>query len=162
MPLAWEVDAEIEARGGAMNSVVKVLLVLALGVGGHHMWTRYHTAKAPAEVFESSPGPFLHTAMPGDAKANTVLILAPVNCPSKAAKRADALAAQLTQMGIPNSRGNSFQLHVRSPSPEVQADMQRAGQILQGEIPAVFVNGMGKSNPSAEEVAAVYRETRQN
>jgi hypothetical protein len=37
--------------------------------------------------------------------------------------------------------------------------MERAVDVLKGEIPAVFINGMGKSNPTAEEVAAEYQRT---
>jgi hypothetical protein len=150
---------KVIAGRNAVSFLVKLLLVACVAVGAHHFWAKYQSAKTAPMTYQASPGEFIHTAMPPDAKPNTVLILAPLNCPSMAAKRADSLAQQLTRMGIPNSRGNHFSLRVNNPSPEVQADMKRAGEVLQGEIPAVFINGMGKSNPSAEEVAAVYRRT---
>lgn len=34
-----------------------------------------------------------------------------------------------------------------------------AAAIMEGEIPAVLINGMGKANPTAEEVAAEYERT---
>jgi hypothetical protein len=141
-----------------MGFLVKLLLVICAAVGVHHFWVKHQAAKSPPMAYAASPGEFIRTAMPAGAKPNTVLILAPLNCPSLAAKRADSLAQQLTRMGIPNSRGNSFSLRVSNPSAEVQADMKRAGEILQGEIPAVFINGMGKANPSAEEVAAIFHK----
>jgi hypothetical protein len=142
-----------------MSFLVKLLLVACVAVGVHHFWAKHLAAKSTPISYQANPGEFIHTAMPSGAKQNTVLILAPLNCPSLAAKRADSLAQQLTRMGIPNSRGNNFSLRVNNPSAEAQADMKRAGEVLQGEIPAVFINGMGKANPSAEEVAAVYRRT---
>lgn len=62
-------------------------------------------------------------------------------------------------MRIPNERGNSFTLHVRNPTAAQQSAMKSAESVLAGEIPAVFINGMGKSNPSAEEVAGEYERT---
>jgi len=37
--------------------------------------------------------------------------------------------------------------------------MKRTQAVLAGEIPAVFINGMGKSNPTADEAAAEYQRT---
>jgi hypothetical protein len=142
-----------------VSFLVKLLLVLCVAVGVHHFWAKHQAVMSTPMAYQASPGEFVHTAMPGGAKPNTVLILAPLNCPSLAAKRADSLAQRLTRMGIPNSRGNSFSLRVNNPSAEAQAEMKRAADVLQGEIPAVFINGMGKANPSAEEVATVYRRT---
>jgi hypothetical protein len=98
--------------------------------------------------------------MPEGLQRNKVLILAPLNCPSSGAKRADALADRLTQMGIPYERGNSYLLHTSAMTTEQQFRLKHTTDVLGGEVPAVFVNGMGKSNPSADEVAAVYRSTQ--
>ena len=129
-------------------------LAVHLWQGHAHQPINFGTAAA-----EPSPNGFVATAMPEGAQENTVLILAPVNCPSKAAQRADALSRKLTEMNIPNKRDNSFSLRINDPTHEQQAAMQRAGSVLGGEIPAVFINGMGKSNPSAEEAAAEYERT---
>jgi hypothetical protein len=37
--------------------------------------------------------------------------------------------------------------------------MKRAADVFQSEIPAVFVNCVGKANPSAEQVTAVCHRT---
>jgi hypothetical protein len=34
---------------------------------------------------------------------------------------------------------------------------RHAAAIMNGEIPAVMINGMGKANPPADEVATEYR-----
>jgi len=138
-------------------------LIALAGVGSLaiHAW---HGHGHPAATFgsagaEASANGFVATAMPEGSSADTVLILAPVHCPSKAAQRADALSRQLTDMGIPNKRGNSFSLHVQNPTAEQFSAMTRTETVLAGEIPAVFINGMGKSNPTADEVAAEYERT---
>jgi hypothetical protein len=141
--------------------VLKLLAIIGATGFAVHLW-QGHTHRPVnfgIAAAEPSPNGFVATAMPEGAQANTVLILAPVNCPSKAAQRADALSRKLTEMSIPNKRGNSFSLKINNPTREQQAGMKRAGNVLGGEIPAVFINGMGKSNPSAEEVAAEYERT---
>jgi hypothetical protein len=140
--------------------ITKIFVVLAIVGGVYHFWHGRSVAHLTPEQMASSPGEFIATAMPDGAEKNKVLILAPVNCPSAAAKRADSLAAQLENMGIPVTRSNSFALRVNNPSEEDKASMERAASVLRGEIPAVFINGMGKANPSAEEVASVYRQTQ--
>lgn len=98
--------------------------------------------------------------MPDGAKANTVLILAPVDCPSDAAQRADALSEELARLGIPNIRSSSYSSNITDPTEEQKAGVERAVSVLNGEIPAVFINGMAKANPTVEEVAFEYERTR--
>jgi hypothetical protein len=141
-------------------SITKIAIVLAIAAGAYHFSHGRSAAHLTPEQMASSPGEFISTAMPDGAEKNKVLILAPVNCPSAAAKRADLLASQLANMGIPVSRSNSFSLRIGNPSDDEKASMERAASVLRGEIPAVFINGMGKANPSAEEVATVYRQTQ--
>jgi hypothetical protein len=141
--------------------VLKLMAIIAATGLAIHLWHghTHRPANFGTASTEPSPNGFIATAMPEGARENTVLILAPVNCPSKAAQRADALSRELTKMSIPNKRGNSFSLKISNPTPEQQASMQQAVGVLRGEIPAVFVNGMGKANPTAEEVAAEYERT---
>lgn len=134
-----------------------LILLAALGFG-FHLWQQHQRAGTLTSA-QASPGGFVPAAMPDGASPGTVLILAPVNCPSDAAQRADALAAALTRMGVPNVRGDRFALNFSNPSDEERAAADRAVAVLNGTIPAVFVNGMAKANPSAEEVAEEYRRT---
>jgi hypothetical protein len=141
-------------------SITRVFMILAVAGAAYHFSHRHSAAHLTPEQMASSPGEFIATAMPDGAEKNKVLILAPVNCPSAAAKRADSLADQLEKMGIPVARSNSFALRINNPSDEDKASMERAASVLRGDIPAVFINGMGKSNPSAEEVASLYHRTQ--
>jgi hypothetical protein len=107
-----------------------------------------------------SPNGFISAVMPDGARSNTVVILAPLNCPSAAAQRADALAQQLSRAGVPNVRSSSFSTSIPNPSAEQREGIERAVTVLKGEIPAVFVNGMASANPSFDEVLAEYERTR--
>ena len=100
---------------------------------------------------------FVTIMMPVEAEPNSVLILAPQNCSSAAGKRADVLETRLTELGIPNKRSSSFNVNITDSNEETIASVQRTEKILKGKIPAVFFAGLGKSNPSAEEVVREFQ-----
>jgi len=131
--------------------VLPVLAVIAVAGVGYHYWD-----KNKADDVVPSPNGFVPVAMPDDSRPNTVIILAPLNCPSDAAQRAESLSERLTSSGIPNVRSDSF-----TSSDADQQRVDRTLKVLNGEIPAVFVNGMAQSNPTAEQVVAEFRRTRQ-
>jgi hypothetical protein len=135
------------------------LLIIVAALGFAADWWSGHKGTAPATA-QVSPNGFVPTVTPNGAPANTVLVLAPLNCPSAEAQRADALSQELTRMGIRNVRSSSFSLSVPNPTDEDKAGVDRAVAILNAGAPAVFINGMGKSNPSAEEVVSEYDRTR--
>ena len=139
--------------------LTNILVVAIIGAAGYQAWHRH---KAAAEEVDNTPsaGAFVSVEMPDGAQRNKVVILAPLNCPSDAAKRADALSARLTEMGIPNERSNTYALHYNTTSAETQVRIRHTQDVLGGKIPAVFVNGLGKDNPSADEVVAVYRSSQ--
>lgn len=137
---------------------LKFLIIIGLLGYGHHWWNARTAAAREARA--TSPAGFVSAAMPDGAQANMVIILAPQNCPSAAAQRADALASQLTQAGIPNTRSHSYSSSMVDPTQEQQAAAQRAVTVINGEVPTVFMNGMAKANPSFDEVVSEYRRTR--
>ena len=61
---------------------------------------------------------------------------------------------------IPVVRSSQYSASSDGSDSAAQANVQRAVSILNGPIPAVFVKGMGKANPSADEVIAEYQRTR--
>lgn len=141
-----------------MNFVKWLLVAGVLGLSWQ-WWQRHEAAQLEAVLGQPSPGGFLRTAMPEEARHGTVLVLAPVNCPSEAAQRADALARELEGMGIPVQRLNHFSIDGTYSNDEQKLALEHTNKVFQGEIPAVFVNGMGKANPTADEVADEYRRT---
>jgi hypothetical protein len=98
--------------------------------------------------------------MPGGVARNTVLVLAPRNCPSEQARRTEALVAELTGQGVPVVRGDAFEFDVENPTREQMAGIDRAIEVFKRGAPAVFVNGMAMSKPTASQTLAEYRSTR--
>lgn len=142
--------------------MLRLLVIIGFVVFGYQWWKthevttiRHHSSNA-----EASPNGFQSVAMPAGAKDNEVLIFAALNCPHEEAQRADALADRLTRMGIPNRRSSSFSIHIAEPTEEQNAAAKRTADVANGTIPAVFINGMGKSNPTFEEVVAEYQRTK--
>ena len=108
---------------------------------------------------EKSVNGFIEVVMPTNAKDDTVIIFAPLNCPREAGQRARALNERLTKLEIPNVISSNYSLRFTDNSEEFRAKLKRTAAIMEGEIPAVLINGMGKSNPTAEQVAAEYERT---
>ena len=139
-----------------MNSLRPYVIVLIVLVSAVRLWrSQEHAASIRELQAISDSNGFAPVQMPDGAARDTVIILAPFNCPSAAAKRADALAARLTALGIPNVRTNQYA--ISSPTQDMQSGIKHAAQIMNGEIPAVMINGRGKANPTADEVATEYR-----
>lgn len=136
---------------------LRILIVIGIVGFAVHWWKDRDVSHD--RVAHTSPNGFVSAVMPEGAGPKAVVILAPVNCPSDAAQRADALSARLTELGIPNVRSSSYTASVTDPSDEQRAAMQRSLSVLKGEIPAVFLHGMAKANPTADEVVAEYRRT---
>jgi len=102
---------------------------------------------------------FIHVQMPDGTPANTVLILAALNCPSDAAQRADAMARILNEKGIPAIRSSNSSFSARARTQEQIALLNGSVVVSNGALPIIFINGMGKANPSVEEVVSQYRES---
>lgn len=139
-------------------SWTRILLLLAV-LGFAANWWKNHDTTSTGAAQKNSNG-FISVVMPDGASPNSVVILAPIDCPSDAAQRADNLSSRLTASGIPNIRSSSYAVNITEPTDEQNAAMQRSVAVLNGEIPAVFVHGMGKANPTAEEVIAEYKRKK--
>ena len=137
---------------------LKFLIVIGLAGYGYNWWSAKGAAESEAK--SRSPSGFVSVVMPDGAPRNTVIILAPQNCPSDAAQRADFLANRLTEAGIPNTRRASYSANLVDATKEQSEAIQRAVNVMNGEVPAVFVNGMARANPTFDEVLSEYRRTR--
>ncbi|RYF17177.1 MAG: hypothetical protein EOO30_08425 [Comamonadaceae bacterium] len=142
-----------------------VRLLIFLGLIGFiiHWWGGRQAAPAATagmSAEESSPGGFIPAAMPDGAPPNTVVILAPLHCSSEEAQRAESLAGELERLRIPVLRSSQYSATSDGSDSTRQANVKRAVTVLNGEVPAVFVNGRAKANPSADEVIAEYQRAR--
>lgn len=135
-------------------SIAKLLILVGVIGFALHWWS---DQKEERILFaEKSANGFIPVVSPDGVKPNTVVIFAPVNCPSAAAQRAQALSEKLTRLGIPSVRSSSYSSNISEPTLEDKERFKRTTFVLNGEIPAVFVGGMAKANPTPEEVAAEY------
>lgn len=135
------------------------LLLLVAGLAGGYHWWKGRSADA-SESVGTNPNGFVSVEMPSGAARNAVLILAPPNCPSDEARRAEALAAELDRQGIPVVRGDSMSFELVDPTDEQVAGANRAVAVFNQGAPAVFINGMAMSNPTPAQAIAEYRRTR--
>jgi len=139
--------------------LLNILIVLACMFGAYRWWDGKERSRE-LEAIASQNG-FVPVEMPMGAPAHTVLVLSPPNCPSEEAKRAEALVRALTDQGVPVKQDSAMSFEITNPTDEQEAGVERAVAVFNRGAPAVFVNGMGMSNPTAAQTIAEYRKTRQ-
>ncbi len=138
-----------------MRSLKLLLLVAVLG-GAYHWWSG-RPGGTPAGT--ANQNGFVSVVMPDGAPRNTVLILAARDCPSAVTQRAETLAQDLARQGIPVVRGDSISFDIDNPTAERIAGAERAVAVFKDGAPAVFLNGMAMSNPTALQTVTEYRRT---
>ena len=143
--------------GGLVRALKLLALVAAVALAIH--WWRGRGEGIDGAT--KSPNGFVSVAMPDGAPRNTAIIFAPLNCPSDAAQRADALANELTSRGIPNVRSDSYEAKVTNPTADDEANLHRTDDVIKAGVPVVFINGRAKANPTLKEVIAEYSGSRQ-
>jgi hypothetical protein len=138
-----------------MRSLYALVATAAIAGVAHYGWPGHQLSRATAALADGNG--FIPAEMPDGAASDSVLILAPVNCPHDGAKRADAMAQRLHELGIPAVRSNSYS--VARVTRDNAASVNRAVEVLNTNlVPVVFINGRAKANPTTDEVAAEYRK----
>lgn len=130
-----------------------ILMLLCAAFGAHQLWQKREVARAAA--FDTTT--FVPVHMPSGMQRNTVFVLAPPNCPSDQAKRAEALIRELGNAGIPVKRESGIAFDIENPTDEQMRDIDRAIAVFKRGAPVVYVNGLAMSNPSTEQTIAAYR-----
>jgi hypothetical protein len=135
-----------------------LIAVLSIGAA-YQLWASHERTVAERGLlpFQGTNG-FVPVQTAAGTPADQVIILAALNCPSAAAKRADTMAQRLTALGIPNTRANHYSASItdRGQLPL----LQRTSVVMNGEIPIVIINGMAKANPTVDEVASEFRREK--
>ena len=139
-------------------TLIRLLVAVALVVGAVQWWHSRSEDKA-LRTLTTAAG-FLPVPMPAGAVPNTVIVFAPINCPREGAQRARAMVKKLNDLGIANVLADHYGAQVFEPNPETEAAFKRLNIVMTGEIPIVLINGMGKANPTADEVVSEFRRTR--
>jgi hypothetical protein len=138
--------------------LLTVILLLAGLFGAYRWWDGNSNSNSNLDGIANQNG-FVPVQMPDGAPEHSVLILAPPNCPSDEAQRAEALVQHLTEQGIPVTRGSSISFDIMNPTAEQRAGVERAVAVFNVGAPAVFINGMAMSNPTAAQAAVEYHRT---
>jgi hypothetical protein len=138
--------------------VSKPLLIatgaLALSV---HLWHSHQQAvfERQLETMADVNG-FVPVQAPIGARPDTVVILAPLNCPHAGARRAEALAKYLGQHGIPYVRSAEYSVAGNADA----TLMKVTAAIATGTLPVVLIDGRGEDNPAPGQVVDEYRESQ--
>lgn len=137
---------------------MKALYALAAAIGvaavAHYASQPHRISRETAALADGNG--FIPAQMPDGAASDTVLILAPLNCPHEGAQRADALAQRLRQLGIPAVRSNHYS--VANVARADRLSIERAIDILKtNQVPVVFLNGKAAANPDGDAVVAEFR-----
>ncbi len=140
-------------------TILRLFIIIALIGTGIHFWRERHE-QMELRALTSING-FLPVPMPLGASHNTVLIFAPLNCPREGSQRANTLVQKLTDAGISVLKTDHYGSQAFEPNPEIEAGFKRLNTVMTGELPIVLINGMGKANPSIEEVVSEFRRTQQ-
>jgi hypothetical protein len=134
----------------------KTLLVAACAsLIGAHLWHSHQQAvfSRQLQAMADVDG-FVPVAAPVNARPDTVVILAPINCPRAGAQRAAALAKYLTEHGVPNVRSNEYAVAGAGADARL---MRATAAIATGTLPVVLFNGRGEDNPAPWQVVDEYR-----
>ncbi|MBD8880249.1 hypothetical protein IHE49_07125 [Rhodanobacter sp. 7MK24] len=153
-----------------MNLLRLLLLLAAVGFA-YHMWgprrplspfEQIEQAQAridaPVQADADAQG-FIPTDVPTGVEHGVVLVLAALNCPKDASQRADDMVERLRGMGIPAKRDDHLPVP-RAIRMDQLDSFKRANLVMSRGAPSVFINGMGKSNPTLHEVVAEYKQTQ--
>ena len=133
---------------------IKFLVFLLVLFGGYRWWQQHPTAifgNAAAPVAGQSG--FVPMPQPMGTDMRTVLIYAPVNCPSATAQRARELSRELAARHIPHAQLEEASFDLDNPDRQTVATFKR---VMEGSGPVVFVRGRAKANPAVAEVVAEY------
>jgi hypothetical protein len=133
------------------------MLLIVLVIGGAYRW--WHGKSIDAAASAAGPDGFVSVVMPEASSPHAVLVLSAPNCPSEQAQRAEALVRELARNNVPVVRSDTMAFDIVNPTPEQEAGVDRAVAVFNQGAPAVFVNGRAKSNPTATETIAEYRQS---
>lgn len=120
-----------------------------------HVWHSHQNAVFQRQLAAMSDvDGFVPVLAPIGARPDTVVILAPLNCPRAGAQRARALAKYLNEHGIPNVQSAEYSVTADGANAML---MKATAAIATGTLPVVLVNGRGEDNPEPWKVVDEYR-----
>jgi hypothetical protein len=159
-----------------MRKIVLIVLVLVMA-WGYHVWRKDTPPQRAAQrEFSQDVSENGFVALPEKLVDNPgIVIIAPLNCTSAQAKKADQLANTLRGMNIPVTRSqminwtsetSSFssreeaEAHMKEIQNKAKEVKKVMGQVMNQPPPLVFVNYRFKSDPDLTDVLNEYRRGR--
>ncbi|SOD51613.1 glutaredoxin [Pseudoxanthomonas wuyuanensis] len=141
-------------------NVLKVCAALGVVVAATALWKSYVStgelnemgSRLIEKVKGSDSTGFASIPTPDGVSSRGIVIFAPRNCPSDAARRTEVLVQHLSSKGIRYSRTDSANYDNLASAEEAS----RVMSVMNGPIPVVYVNGKAKANPTPEEVEAEH------
>lgn len=131
-----------------------LLLLLALAGALYHYKYTHHFNSSIADSSAGDHHGFVQLPDVLGFNESTVMVVAAENCPHADAQRADRLAEDLRDRGIPVSRAHQVSFNPQHIDPIVA---QRIPAVMEGALPIVFIHGRAKGNPSLDDVVAEYQ-----
>jgi len=145
-----------------LRTVVTICISLAILALWNKQRARTAAATAASEaaaaaVFQPDANGFVTMPRVDNPPEGKVWIIAPKNCPSQQAQRADALVGLLSGEGISSVRTNGVNI-VFDDNPPSKVERDSVNRVMMaGEFPVVFVNGRAGNNPGVAAIVAEYR-----
>ncbi len=144
----------------ALFQTIFCLCVLVIGahlLGSHYQNTRRGELAAAVEAtkaarFAPDDQGFIPLPMPAGAPSNRVVIFLPSEGSKAAEQRTRELEKALVLARV---------MYTRMPKADIKsADEDEAAkvkEVIEGDLPVVFINGRVKNNPTADEVVAEFK-----
>jgi hypothetical protein len=135
----------------------RVLLIVGAAGGGVHLWHQHQSAVAFASVMASADEyGFIELPPAQGQNPDTVYVVAAVNCPHADAQRADRLARDLGDKGVPVIRTGNVSFSAVGLD---KSAVSRLNVVMNGRLPIVFIHGKAKPAATLEEVEAEFRSS---
>ena len=136
-------------------SLARILLAVgAVAVGTHYAHQHSSSYGSAAIIPGSDQNGFIALPPAQGQDRDTVYVVAAVNCPHEAAQRADRLAKDLGDKGIPVVRTSNVSFAAGSMD---QSMVKRMNTVMTGALPIVFVRGKARPGAVLADVEAEYQ-----
>lgn len=138
-------------------SYARVLLIAGAAAAGLHYWHQHQSAAAFASVMATADEYGFVDLPPAQGQSqDAVYVVAAVNCPHADAQRADRLAKELGEKGVPVIRTSNVSF---SGVGLDRSAVDRLNVIMNGPLPIVFVHGRAKPAATLEDVEGEFRNS---
>lgn len=146
-----------------MKALIQSIFFLCALVVGVHLWGTHYQSSRRAELaaaveaakaarFAPDGQGFIPLPMPVGAPSNRVVILLPSDGSKAAEQRTRDLEKSLVL-----ARVMFFRMAKADVKSTDDDEASKVKEVVEGDLPIVFINGRVKNNPTSEEVVAEFK-----